>query len=103
MTRKRILIPEEEALCRKVPDNLLHSEDRLQVEPLLLDRHPGSYGVLDPGQLSLPAQHLLLEGLEVGRAPHGLGLHQVLVKVGLDRLHGAQDLVESGSGLSSRQ
>jgi hypothetical protein len=40
--------PEEEALGGEVAHYLLHRQDRLQVEPLLLDRQPRNNGVLDP-------------------------------------------------------
>ena len=45
---------------------------------------------------------LTFKGLEVGRASHGLGLHQVIIQVSLDGLYRCQDLILSFSGRTNQ-
>ena len=46
---------------------------------------------LHPDEPLLPAPHLRLERLHVGRAAHGLRLHDMIVQQHLDLVHGRQD------------
>mmetsp|Transcript_24998 Transcript_24998/g.71872 ORF Transcript_24998/g.71872 Transcript_24998/m.71872 type:complete len:360 (-) Transcript_24998:1877-2956(-) len=67
-------------LGRHLADNILGTEDGLEVEPSALHRQPLLKKVLDVDQLRLPILDLLLDGLDKGRAAHCLGLNDVVVQ-----------------------
>ena len=85
MVFKMFYLIELPALDRHLLHDVLGVEDGLEVEPALLAAEPGVQDVLHADQLVLPLLHLLLEGLDVGGAVHGLGLQDVVIQHHLQR------------------
>eukprot|EP00968_Pinguiococcus_pyrenoidosus_P027390 scaffold7375_cov268-Pinguiococcus_pyrenoidosus.AAC.40 len=78
-------------LGRELAHDVFAAEDGLQIQPGALHGDPLIQHALRVLELELPRLGVSLDGLDEGRAAHGLGLHDVVVQQRDDVVHASHD------------